>query len=124
MRSPSNLQQPAATFSKIQKEVHKHPQACSRSLLLCPAGQKLPPPPPPPPLDTTFKLLQWQGGGLFEFQTPPPPSPSRPPKDFEPVFLQFQIFGKSVGAKGAELFSCPPKGVFFFNPKCLYSKYS
>ena len=30
-----------------------------------------------------------EGGGLFEFQTPPPP-PSRPPKVFEPVFLQFE----------------------------------
>ena len=47
-----------------------------------------------------------KGGSLFEFSTPPP-LPSRPPKVFEPVFLQFQILGESVGAKGTEIFFWP-----------------
>ena len=46
-----------------------------------------------------------KGGGLFEFQTPPPPDP---PKVFEPVLLQFEILEERVGAKGAEnYFFCP-----------------
>ena len=50
-------------------------------------------------------MMRTKGGGLFEIQTPPPsPSPSRPPKLFVPVFLQFEISGKGAGAKG-------PKGV-------------
>ena len=51
----------------------------------------------------------WAGakeGGLFEFQTPPPPLQT-PPKVFEPVFLQFEILGERVGAKGAEKKICP-----------------
>ena len=44
---------------------------------------------------------------MFEIQTPnplPPPSPSRPPKVFEPVFLQFEILEKTTGAIGARNF--------------------
>ena len=52
---------------------------------------------------------------------PSPPSPSRPPKVFEPVFLQFDILGESVGAKGAENFFCPAEGVWFFTP-CVYTQ--
>ena len=40
-------------------------------------------------------------GRLFEIQTSPP---SGPLKVFEPVFLQFEILGESVGANGAENF--------------------
>ena len=53
-----------------------------------------------------------KGGGLFDFQTPPP---SRPPKVFELVLLQFEILGESVGAEGAKIyfFFCPPEGFLF-----------
>ena len=30
--------------------------------------------------------------------------PPQPPKVFEPVFLQFEILGERVGAKGAQIF--------------------
>ena len=50
-------------------------------------------------------------GGLFEFQTPPPPDP---PKVLEPVFLQFEILG--------EIFFAPPEGVFFLFTLCVYSQ--
>ena len=40
-------------------------------------------------------------GGLFKFQTPPR---SSPPKVVEPVFLQVEIFGESVGTKGVKFF--------------------
>ena len=43
-----------------------------------------------------------EGGGLFEFLTPPPPS--GPPKVFEPVFLQIEILGKMGGTAGVENF--------------------
>ena len=33
-----------------------------------------------------------------------PPTPPDPPKVFEPIFLQFEILGEGVGAKGAEIF--------------------
>ena len=42
-----------------------------------------------------------------------PPLP-RPPKVFEPVFLQIEILGESVGAKGAEIFFGLLTGYFFF----------
>ena len=64
-----------------------------------------------------------KGGSLFEFQTPPP-LPSRPPKDFEPVFLQFDILGESVAPKAPKIFFSILRGYFFFTPMCLYSKYS
>ena len=44
-----------------------------------------------------------KGGGLFKSRTPTIP-PSRPPKVFEPVFLQFEILGESAGAKRAKFF--------------------
>ena len=47
-----------------------------------------------------------KGCGVFESRTPPP---SRPPKVFEAVFLQFEILGKSAGW-GKKIFSeknCP-----------------
>ena len=61
-----------------------------------------------------------EGGGLFEFQTPTPTTfPTDPPKVFEPVLLQIEIFGESVGAeKNFGLLT----GFFFFYPTCLYSK--
>ena len=43
-----------------------------------------------------------KGGGLFE--SDPNPPPPRPPKVFEPAFLQIEILGESVGAEGAEKF--------------------
>ena len=55
---------------------------------------------------------------------PAPPPPSDPPKVFEPVFLQFEILGERVGAKGAEIFFLPFLRRCFFYPMCLYSKYS
>ena len=58
-----------------------------------------------------------KGGGLFEFQTPPPlpPRPSRLPLSFQPAFLQFEILGERVGAKDAEnMFFSLPEGVFCF----------
>ena len=61
----------------------------------------------------------FKGGGLFEFQTPPPP---RPPEVFEPVFLQFEVLGESVGAEGAKIFLLL-RGYLFY-PICLHSKYS
>ena len=61
-------------------------------------------------------------GGLFEFLTPPPHS--RPPKVFEPVFLQFEILGERVGAEGAKMSFLPFLRGGFFYPMCLYSKYS
>ena len=44
-----------------------------------------------------------------------PPPPPDPPKVFEPVFLQFEILGERVGAKGAEIFFFLPflRGVLF-----------
>ena len=59
-----------------------------------------------------------KGGGLFEFQTPPPspPPPPDPPKVLEPVLLQFEILGERVGA---EIFFFLPflRGyIFFFTP--------
>ena len=45
-----------------------------------------------------------KGGGLFEFQTLPPPDP---PKVLEPVFLQFEIWGKGLAPKA-------PKKIFPF----------
>ena len=82
-----------------------------------------PPPPhrpsrtsPPPPEGPSAK-----GGGLFVFQTPPPPPD--PSKVFEPVFLQFEILGERVGAKGAEVFSLPfMRGYIFFFTLCLYTQ--
>ena len=50
-----------------------------------------------------IRLKQHQGG--VRIQTPSPlqtPPPSRPPKVFEPVLLQFAISRKSAGAEGAE----------------------
>ena len=58
---------------------------------------------PPPRIREHFQgggIVGAKGGSLFEFQTPPP----RPPKNFEPIFLQIEILGESVGAKGAENF--------------------
>ena len=44
------------------------------------------------------------------------------PKVFEPVFLQFEILGERVGAKGAEnFFFALPEGVFFFT-RCVYTQ--
>ena len=44
-----------------------------------------------------------RGGRPVRIPDPNPPPPSRPPpKVFEPVFLQFEIFGEWVGAEGAE----------------------
>ena len=58
----------------------------------------------------------FKGGGLFEFQTHPPPPPD-PPKVFEPVFLRFEILGERVGAKGAENVFLPfLRGYMFFHP--------
>ena len=49
--------------------------------------------------------------GLIRIQTPPP---SRPPEVFEPVFLQFEIFGETASAAGARIFGFwPLKGEFF-----------
>ena len=47
---------------------------------------------------------------------PPPPVPLQTPKVFEPVFVQFEVLGESVGAEGAPKFFCPPEGLFFFLP--------
>ena len=52
----------------------------------------------------------------------PPPLPPRPPKVFEPVFLQIEILAESEGAEF--FFLCPEGVIFFFYPTCLYSKYS
>ena len=58
-----------------------------------------------------------EGGGLFEFKNPPPPSlppsPPRPPKVFELIFLHIEILGESVGTAGAIFFFWPPDGVLF-----------
>ena len=60
-------------------------------------------------------MVDNKGGGLFEFQTPPPPPD--PPKVFEPVFLPFEILGERVGAKGAEIFFLLfLRGYIFFSP--------
>ena len=72
------------------------------------------------------RLSKWgggyKGGNLFASNPPPP---SRPPKVFEPVFLQFEISRKSAGTKGAEFFFFGVlRGLFFFNPLCLCLKYS
>ena len=65
-------------------------------------------------------LAVWCGGGI---RTPPPPS--RPAIVFEPVFVQFEILGKVIGAPQA------PKNFFeAYNMvwikvhMCLYSKCS
>ena len=65
--------------------------------------------------------MSTKGGGLFEFQTPPP-SPDPPPKVFEPVFLQFEILGERVGAKGANSPPPPPLPEGFFFPLCIYTQ--
>ena len=53
-----------------------------------------------------------------------PLPPSRPPKVFQPVFLQLEILGERVSAKGAENFFLALLRGYFFNPMCLFSKYS
>ena len=42
-----------------------------------------------------------QGGQPVRIQTAPPPPLLQAPKVFEPVFLQFEILGRTVGGKGA-----------------------
>ena len=86
-----------------------------------------PPPPRPPPLKGALaagpggsnmpgsiwthkepqKVRAHRGGRPVRIPDPYPPTPSsppRPPKVFEPVFLQIEILGESVGAKGAIFF--------------------
>ena len=64
-----------------------------------------------------------QGRQPVQIQTPdPPPLPIQALKVFEPVFLQFEILGKTVGAKGARLFFFGLlRGVFFLNP-CVHTQ--
>ena len=48
------------------------------------------------------RLFRARGVAVLNLDHPPPPS--RPPKVFEPVFLQCEILQKSAGAKGTEFF--------------------
>ena len=59
-----------------------------------------------------------EGGGPFEFPTPPPPPPSRPPPKFSNLsFSNLRFWGERVGAEGAEFFFLPfPEGVISFFP--------
>ena len=51
---------------------------------------------------------------------PDPPHPPDPPKVFKAVFLQFEIFGVRVGAKGGgEEYR---EEVFFFSTPCVYTR--
>ena len=62
---------------------------------------------PPPFPRNVERTLPFEPRGVACSNTkPPPPSPplSRPPKIFKPIFLQFEILGESVGAKGADFF--------------------
>ena len=61
-------------------------------------------------------------GGLFEPQAPPPPS--RPPKVFEPVFLQIDILGEVLALKAPKKIFGLLRGYSLFYPTCLHSKYS
>ena len=65
-----------------------------------------------------------QGGRPVRIPDPPPlpPPPDPPPKVFEPVFLQFEILGERVGAKGAETFFPLLRGCFFFPTLCVYTQ--
>ena len=65
-----------------------------------------------------------RGGGLFKFQAPTPPSPSRPPNFANPSFSNLRFWGKVSVPKAPKIFLCLPQGVFCFNPMRLYSKYS
>ena len=69
-----------------------------------------------------------EGGGLFKFQTPPPPPspppPSDPPKFSNLSFSNLRFWGKVLAPKALELFFGLLRGIFFFYPVCLYSKYS
>ena len=51
-----------------------------------------------PAIDNHHGSLGGGGGRLFESRPPPIPYQSRPPKFFEPVFLQFEIFGETASA--------------------------
>ena len=60
-------------------------------------------------------VAEGQGGRPVPIPEPPPPPEAA--KVFEPVFLQFEILGERIGAKGAEnFFFALPEGVFFFTP--------
>ena len=51
-----------------------------------------------------------------QYPLPHGPVPPDPPKVFEPMFLQFEILGERVGAKGAKIFFFAlPEGVFFLS---------
>ena len=52
----------------------------------------------------------------------PPPPPPDPPKVFESVFLQFEILGERVGAKGAEILFLPFLRRCFFFIRCVYTQ--
>ena len=70
--------------------VHHGGANCGSRGVVCSNSRPQPPPPPLPPLQT-------------------------PPKVFEPVFLQFEVLGERVGAKGAEIFFLPfLRGYIFF----------
>ena len=62
----------------------------------------------------------WTRGAACSTSKPPPPPPD-PPKVLGPVFLQFEILGERVGAKGAKFFFAFPEGVFFFT-LCVYTQ--
>ena len=67
----------------------------------------------------TYKSVPWCDGMARTVRIPdpnPPPPPPDPPKVFEPIFLQFEILGERVGAKGTENFLPFLRGYFCFTP--------
>ena len=62
----------------------------------------------------------YEGGGLFEFQTP---SPSDPPNFSNPSFSKLRFWRKVLAPKAPKFFFWSPEGGFFFCPTCLYSRY-
>ena len=64
-----------------------------------------------------------KGGGLFEFQPPPPPLQT-PPKFSNPSFSNLRFVRKGSAPKAPKFFFPFLRGYFLFYPTCLYPKYS
>ena len=62
---------------------------------------------------------QDKGGGLFEFQTPPPLQ--NPPKFSNPSFSNLRFWGKESAPKAPNFFFTLPEGVYFFT-LCFYTQ--